>query len=219
MNSSPQRFQCEPHNGLNYPAGIRPPELYAYPTVAPTVRLLFIGWNPPRPFGGFWSLDSTDNLRTELHRILLTLNQIKAREPGDNFLKEFLNTGYFFIHAVKCWTAAKYPGFGREAKRADRRLIGEPLLHACVETHLREELRQLAPEKVCALGELAYCALRHLFPRLDEDATPTEGRIFEPSRYQLDWRLLYTCFPSTTQVRGEPLREITRRHLKVFACH
>jgi hypothetical protein len=105
------RYRCEPAAGLHYCAGLRPPELYAYPQPVKPIRILFIGWNPTKPFGGFWSLDSQDNLRSDLHQILFHLGIVKATNPDESFLDEFIARGLFFVHAVKCWTAAKYPGF------------------------------------------------------------------------------------------------------------
>lgn len=213
-------YPCNPDPGTKFPAGTRPPELYAYPEPLRPVELLFIGWNPPRPFGGFWS-DLEDKLRKELHGILKSLGWISAAQPDDAFLHEFHEIRhFFFIHSVKCWTKAKYPGFGRGAKFKDRREIGEPLLRACTQTHLADELNQLAPKLVCALGELAYEALRCVYPELDPDPRPTEGRCFPPEDGR-PWSLLYTCFPSPAPDRAtsKPLRVHTRDHLKRFSGH
>lgn len=214
MNSVIQRYQC-----LNPFDGGKPPELYAYPPPQHPVRLLFIGWNPPKRFGGFWSLDMEDNLRTEIHSILTSdsINRIKCKKADGNFLTEFLNTGHYFLHAVKCWTEAVYPGHGRgkTAPKVDRDSARERL-HYCAETHLRDELQQLAPQKVCALGELSYHALCHLFPVLDKKAKPTQGKCFNPPLYKINWPLLYTCFPSSSPCNGKSLKQYTRDHLEKF---
>ncbi|MBI3825584.1 MAG: hypothetical protein HY294_06295 [Candidatus Rokubacteria bacterium] len=180
------------------------------------MRVVFIGWNPPKPYRGFWFLDEHDNLRGELHTVLLRLRRVTAHAPDGWFLEEFLEAGYYFVHAVKCWAKAKYPGFGRGAVPRDRRNIGEPLARACAAAHLCEELRRLAPKRVCALGELAYCALRALQPDLDPKARPTEGRRFELSVDGINVPLLYTSFPSSSPVRGRQLRDFTRGHLEEF---
>lgn len=126
---------------------------------------------------------------------------------------------------MKCWTKAKYPGFGRNARKEDRDKVGLPLLRACSATHLRAELEQLSPVKVCTLGVVPYLGLRHAFRVggiLPDIGSPTEGRVFEPSATGLSWPLLYTCFPQsqTVIVRGEAERavakELTRRHLERF---
>src|SRR5438128_5270801 len=70
------------------------------------------GWNPPKAYGGFWAFKTEDNLRSDLHQILLQLKIIESQRADASFLDEFLSKGLFFIHAVKCWTLSKYPGFG-----------------------------------------------------------------------------------------------------------
>jgi hypothetical protein len=220
-----ERYHCEPFAHIDYPAGTRPPELFAYPKPSGPIRLVFIGWNPPKPFGGFWSLDGEDNLRTSLHEILQSTKEISANHPDGVFLEEFLSKGFFFLHAVKCWTMAKFPGFGRDARKEDRDIVGLPLVRACAGTHLRTELENLKPAKVCALGQVPYLGVCHAFrvsQRLEDFVTPTEGRLFEPSTTGLGWPLLYTCFPQpqTVIVRGKSERvaakELTRRHLEGF---
>jgi len=202
-------YACDATGLPTFPGVVRPPALSAYPLAARRIETLFIGWNPPRPFGGFWSVDGPDNLREELHGILRILGRFRAPRPNEDFLAEFLDSGYYFVHAVKCWSAAKYPGFGRGAKRSARAEMGEPLLEACAKAHLQDELRALDPARVCALGELAYCALRVLDEGLDPAARPSEGRTFIRGVRTV----LYTCFPSGNLVRGRRAREYTRDHL------
>lgn len=222
--TSKERYCCEPLPDVQYPGGKRPPELFAYPRPSGPIRLGFIGWNPPKPFGGFWSLDGEDNLRSALHKILFSIGEIETRKPDGAFLREFLSKGFFFLHAVKCWTRSKYPGFGRNARREDREQVGLPLLRACAITHLRAELDSLSPSKVCVLGVVPYLSLQHAFgaSRLLDQSSPTEGRVFEPSFSGLNWPLLYTCFPQsqTVVVRGKAERvaatELTRRHIEMF---
>ena len=225
METVRKRYECEPIVGINYPGGVRPPELYVYPTPPRPIQLLFIGWNPPRPFGGFWSSETEDNLRSDIHEILTKLDLIQAQQPDGIFLDEFLSKGYFFLHAVKCWAQAKYPGFGRKANGHERKQLGIPLLHACADTHLKTELEEYSPEKVCTLGELPYLALCHILkdsalsPTL---ASPTDGRVFGAGAFRLRWPLLYTCFPQPRSllVRGKDERvranDLVRRHLKGF---
>jgi hypothetical protein len=67
-----------------------------------------------------------------------------SRAPDGRFLREFVETGYYFVHAVKCGTKAKFPGFGRSALPRDRRSIGEPLVRACASAHLGAELKRLS---------------------------------------------------------------------------
>lgn len=214
------RYKCEPPSSIRIPAfGKRPPDLYAYPKAERKVQLLFVVWNPPKPFGGFWSLEFDDNLRSELHRVLVELKKIKASTPDATFLDEFLKTGFYFIHAVKCWCCAKYPGFGRGAKEMDRKRMGLPLLRACVDAHLRDELRDLSPEKVCLLGKLPYTALSCISERLGRmKVTPTEGKVLEPQDSGFDWPILYSCFPGSQKPPRSILnqRELLRRDLESF---
>ena len=214
------RYVCEPANSIILPMfGTRPPDLYAYPKVDRKIGLLFIGWNPPKPFGGFWSLEFDDGLRSDLHGILVELKKINASRPDAIFLDEFLKKGFYFVHAVKCWCCAKYPGFGRGAERVDRKRIGLPLLRACVDAHLRDELSSLSPEKVCLLGELPYVALSCISDNLKEtDVTPTEGKVLEPDETGFNWPILYSCFPGRQKPPGNSLnqRELLRRDLKSF---
>lgn len=217
--SSHGNYKCEPDPGFVFPGGSRPPQIHAYPSACPPVRLLFVGWNPPRPFGGFWVVEAGDTLRADLHWILSSLKGVEAPEPDAVFVDEFRRKGFFFVHAVKCWTQAKYPGFGRKAKREDRDRLGEPLLRACASMHLGKELGELAPRRVCALGEVPFLALAEVWRTIPIAVRPTEGRSFGGEEYGLPWDLLYTCFPSPAPAgRGatESLREVARRHVAKF---
>jgi len=225
----PTRYECLPLEGMAYPhCGIRPPELFQYPEPKFPIRLVLLGWNPPKPYGGFWSLTYEDNLRHHLHSILKELGQIQAPAPDDqNFLDEFLQNGYYFIHTVKCWTEPKFPGFGRDAQSREGRRrksqVGLPLLYSCVRTHLAEELRTLGPQNVCALGKLPFLALCELYPSLKTaSATPTQGSVFPANFCGLPWPLLYTCFPQRRSVpmkgmkQREKALEIVGDHLRTF---
>ena len=212
-----ERYECQPEGSTKFPAGKRPPELYGYPTITRPIRVLFMGWNPPRPFQGFWRLEEPDDLRNELHLALRAAEWVVANEPDGAFLNEFLERGYYFVHAVKCWTESRYPGFGRDsANRQGRREIGEPLLKACVSTHIPSELQRLSPGKVCALGELPYLGLRHLYPQLDRNARPTQGRMFGAAEAGLAWDLLYTCLPVRNRIGRRWAREYVAEHLAAW---
>ena len=201
-------YECVPSQQISYPRyGCRPPKLYKYPEVKSPVKLLFLGWNPPKPFGGFWSVDDKDNLRTELHGILEELGQVNASSPDKSFLDEFLEKGFYLIHTVKCWNEAKFPGFGRKKKPEfrevwdNRKDVGIPLINSCVRTHFDKELETLAPRKVCALGEIPFRGLCELFPKLTKiKATPTQGEVVQPRNSGIPWPLLYTCFPKQETV-------------------
>ena len=209
-------YECIP------PDGCRSPKLYKYPEVNYPVKLLFMGWNPPKPFGGFWS-DNDDNLRRELHGILQKLGQVNASSPDQSFLDEFLEQGFYLIHTVKCWTKAKFPGFGRGATIRERKEVGIPLIKSCVHAHLNKELTDLAPQKVCALGEVPFLGLCELFRELNQtDATPTQGGVIHLRNRRMPWPLLYTCFPqrSPVLIHGtgcrKPAKDIVLGHLRNF---
>lgn len=210
------RYECTPDPRLVFPGGQKPPELYAYPEPCHPVRLLFVGWNPPKPFGGFWETATPDRLRTDLHWILRSVGAVEAAKPDEAFLDEFRQKGFFFIHAVKCWTESAFPGFGRGRKRGERSRVGLPLLRACARLHLTKEFRDLNPQCVCALGEVAFLALTEIWNPIPAAAKPTQGRLFSRSEYGLAWDLLYTAFPSSSRAgRGatESLRAVAKRHL------
>lgn len=221
-------YECLKLDGIIYPPScVYPPKLYKYPTPHLPIKLLFLGWNPPKPYGGFWSLEFEDSLRSDLHRILKTLKKIEAPSPNQIFLDEFSNKGFYFIHTVKCWTEAKFPGFGRDAQskegRARREQVGLPLLSSCVQTHLSDELKTLNPQKVCALGELSFLGLCDIYPKLRKtSATPTQGVVYQKGSCGLPWPLLYSCFPKeeSVLVKGTKQRkktwEIVRDHLGTF---
>ena len=211
-----EAYQCEARDLFTAPGVVRPPKLAAYPSPRGQIHLLFVGWNPPTAYGGFWSLEEPDNLRRELHGILRRIERVRSHKPDAVFLEEFLETGHYFVHSVKCWIRAQYPGFGRKAVRRERHEIGEPLLRACATAHLETELSNLQPASICALGELAYGAMRCLDPRLPASARPSDGQIFTPASDGTRWRLLYTCFPSGNFVHGGAARDVTRKHLESF---
>ncbi len=220
-------YECIPNQQIFYPPyGCRPPKLYKYPEINSPVKLLFLGWNPPKPFGGFWS-DDEDNLRRELHAILKELGQINTSSPDQSFLDEFLEKGFYFIHTVKCWTEAKFPGFGRGATtregRDKKKKVGIPLIKSCVGTHLKEELNALEPQKVCALGKVPFIGLCELFRELNRTcATPTQGEVVQSENRGIPWPLLYTCFPQQGKIRVpgteyyKKARDIALGHLRGF---
>jgi molybdenum cofactor cytidylyltransferase len=217
---SPERYHCTVDATDDLPAAVRPPYLNRYPAPSVPIDLLFVGWNPPRPYGGFWSLRFKDALREELHRLLSVVQpaRIRAHTSAEEFLIEFLHGGYYFVHAVKCWPCAKFPGFGRDATTQDRKEIGEPLVRACARKHLSVELDQIQPRKVCVLGKLAYVALLELVPGLDRRARPTEGRRFSGNDIGRPWDVLYTCFPTPVKLRGtsQSAAAYTGEHLREF---
>lgn len=197
LQQAQSSFWCDAKHHVSVPKGpgARPPQLHSYPEPRYPVRLLFVSWNPPTPFGGFWSLKYPDPLRLELCAILNRLGQVTADDADAAFLAEFMARGFYLVHAVKCWTDRKYPGFGRGASRAERKALGLPRLWECVDAHLADEIRRLSPQRVCALGELAFLGLQHLYRKLDGRKKPTDGFIFEPKPNELRWPMLFTCLP------------------------
>jgi hypothetical protein len=147
---------------------------------------------------------------------LRSVGVVEAVKPDDVFLSEFRRKGLFFIHAVKCWTLPKFPGFGRGGKKADRDRVGLPLLRACALSHLEKDLRALNPHRVCASGKVAFPALAEVWKAIPTSATPTQGRVFSRGDCGLPWDLLYTSFPSRAPAgpgAAQSLREVTRQHV------
>ena len=121
-------------------------------------------------------------------------------------------------HPVRllCWTESTFPGFGRSRKRGDRSRVGLPLLRACGRLHLPTEFRDLNPQRVCALGQVAFLALAEVWKTIPAAAKPTQGRLFSRSEYGLSWDLLYTAFPSSSPAglgATESLRAVAKWHL------
>ena len=167
---------CPPAAGFLSTLWLLSPRV-VYPEIKSSVKLLFMGWNPPKPFGGL-GVDDKDNLRSALHEILKELGQIESSSPDKSFLNEFLEEGFYFIHTVKCWTDATFPGFSGRLATKEEKVKGEALIQSCVRPHLDKELEDLAPQKVCVLGKVPFHGLRELFPWLTAiNATPTQREV------------------------------------------
>jgi hypothetical protein len=84
---------------------------------------------------------------------------------------------------------------------------------------LAEELADIRPIRVCALGQLAYEGLRELDPSLPAKARPTDGIRIAMKVDKQEYLLLYTAFPSRAPAGPKnptALWEFTRPHLKDF---
>lgn len=168
-------------------------------------------------------MEHPDDLRQELHWALRDLKMIDAARPDAAFLAEFVHKGYYFVHAIKCWTEAKLPGFGRDARnRTGRADFSKPLLAACAAEHLFAEIEMLKPKTVCALGAVPFLVLRAHYA-LETKATPTTGASFVVIRSDGEsMRLLYTCLPLPQKILDPATgcrrwaREIVRDHLANF---
>ncbi|HEU5322362.1 MAG TPA: uracil-DNA glycosylase family protein, partial [Methylomirabilota bacterium] len=214
--SSADRYACESPPDVAFPGVDRPPNLYAYPRAEEPVEIIFIGWNPPRPFGGFWS-DPGDRLRRAIFQSLRDVGVIGAESRESDFVEDFLRLGFYFLHAVKCWSRPRYPGFGRDVRnRRSRRILGQPLLKICASCHLKDELDSLRPSAVCALGDVPFRALQELYPDLRQrGAGPLRfrsGRCYEPNGPERPFRLLVTCLP----LGSRSVRESFANHLRSF---
>ena len=182
-------YSCNYRSPVNCPAiGEQPPKLLAYPNPICPNPILFIACNPPREYGGFWSLRyEKDSLRTDLHAVLHGLDRIASRSPDGKFLEEFLQKGYYLVHSVKCWTRGIYPGYGRDRNKSGWKSRwkqqGLPLLRICVDAHLRSEVAGLAPSKICLLGEMAFEALCLLVGSRAEKMRAMKPRPWNGPRY------------------------------------
>lgn len=220
-------YSCNYQRSVTCPLiGERPPKLFAHPNPVCPNPIPFIVCNPPREYGGFWSLRYEDNLRNDIHTILRGLDRVVSQSPDGKFLEEFLHKGYYLVHSVKCWTRGIYPGYGRDRNKSGwgsrRKQQGLSLLRICVDTHLRSELAGLAPSKICLLGEMAFEAfcllvgsraekMRQMKPR------PTDGTVFDPGHFGLEWPTLYSCLPVGQKIpyQGGKVfaRDVVSKHL------
>jgi hypothetical protein len=172
------------------------------------VRLLLIGWNPPRPREGFWVLDKPDGLRADLHQIFRELRLCDAPTP-EAFVDDFLSRGFYFIHAIKCFSKAGFPS------NAARKQIQQ----VCVAAHLADDLAHLQPERICLLGRLPLQALAQLCPELDAKAPLLVGNRETVRFGGRDLPVLMTCFPNGRPgAPGETLRETVLRHLRDWSA-
>jgi hypothetical protein len=183
-------------HGADCPPAIRP-----YPAVSVRpVRLLLVGWNPPRPGGGFWALDTPDRLRTTLHGIFQRLGLSTAPTPAA-FLEDFQQRGFYLIHAIKCFSRPTLP------RQPTPR---HALVQGCVGAHLAEDLACLQPERVCLLGDVPRRALAQICPDLDTGAGVKEGQAQRVWLNSREVAVLTTCFPNRWH------QAITERHLATW---
>lgn len=153
---------------------------------APTnpVNCLFVSWNPPsksktetQASDNFWN-NSSDILRNNLLGILKLKNTV-----------EFLDKGFFLIHAVKC--ATKSPG----TLQADSDL-SKLVLGTCVPQYLEKEVKEVASPRICLLGAIAKEGFGIFCPDANGwAAKPTMGqsKLIKLSYGEVD--CLYTCLP------------------------
>lgn len=164
------------------------------------MKLLFIGWNPPEPFGGFWANDD-DNLLLNLHWIMQRLGWSSVAEAGA-FREEFRTKGFYFVHAVKCFSKAKFPTGTR----------GTNILKACAAQHLCEELGNLEPQAICVLGQVPLRALKICHPELRTWEKYKKGSEAQVSLKEKKIPVLITYFPNGYGTPGVQ-RATVLRHL------
>ena len=178
-----------------------PPRVTPYPPPDRPVKLLFIGWNPPSPGGGFWAKDD-DHLLGNLLWIFQQLGWSEATTP-QLFRDKFREKGYYFIHAVKCFSEAKFPTGTAETR----------ILRVCANTHLSDDLAYIQPKAICALGRIPFRALKLCHQHL-----PPQPRFLKGAEAQIrvvgqHVPVLITCFPNGRQGPGVQ-RNIVLEHLR-----
>jgi hypothetical protein len=120
-----------------------------------------------------------------LYSIFQQLDLTNAR-TAEAFPNGFRERGFYFVHAIKCFSRAALP---REA--AARR----ELVRVCAQAHLGEDLTYLQPERVCLLGEVPRNALAQVCPDLHLDTPAKQGYAQTVQLNGGAVSVLSTCFP------------------------
>lgn len=161
-----------------------PPTTRPYPPPVRPLKLLFIGWNPPSPGGGFWVRDD-DHLLANLGWICRELGWIRSTTAAE-FRDEFRQSGLYFLHAVKCVSLAKFPSGAARTR----------IVETCARAHLRDELAYLQPERICLLGDFPFRAVRVCYPSLPSHAPLLVGAETTIRLGARNVPTLITCFPN-----------------------
>jgi len=177
------------------PQDISCPPRIEYPPSPKRVDVLFIGWNPPGE-KHFWN-NTEDNL---LHNLTWVFEQLGWLKQSD-IRAVFSEKRFYFTHAVKCWTKAKF----------DWQISG--LVDRCADNVLREEIEKLNPNTICALGKLPHKAVQSIWP----SAIPSS------IKYGEGWcevvearRIIVTCFPN---IRWNRKKKVPNRQCTVNALN
>ena len=182
-----------------------PPTIRPYPPPPRPLKLLFIGWNPPSPSGGFWARDD-DHLLANLSWICRELGWTRSTDAVE-FRQQFRHRGLYFIHAVKCVTLARFPSGAARTR----------ILEACARAHLCDELAYLRPGRICLLGDLPLRAARLCCPSLPRQAPLLTGLETSVRVGPEVVPTLITCFPDGYQgpgVQRQRVLEHLRRWLR-----
>ena len=168
---------CEGWRNRNGPVSkgiICPPQL-DYPSPPKPVEVLFVGWNPPGE-KHFWNCKE-DNLYRNLTWVFEQLGWLNKPDIRTVFAER----RFYFTHAVKCWTEAKF----------DWHVPG--LVDRCANNILKGEIENLNPKTVCALGKLPHKALHSIWP----SAIPSSIKYGEGWCKVVEARqIIVTCFPN-----------------------
>ena len=167
-----------------------PPTVRPYPPPARPTKLLFVGWNPPSPGGGFWARDD-DHLLANLGWICRELGWTRSTDAAE-FREEFRQSGLYFIHAVKCVSLARFPSGTARTH----------IVQTCARAHLCDELAHLQPESLCLLGDLPLRAARACCPALPRQVPLLAGVKTHVRVGDRDVPTLITCFPDGRQGPG-----------------
>ena len=163
------------NKNLSLPEGIACPPNLEYPPPPARVELLFVGWNPPGE-KHFWN-STEDNLYRNLTWVFEQLGWLKKTDIRAVFTEKC----FYFTHAVKCWTEAKF----------DWHMAG--LVDRCANNILKAEIENLNPKIICALGKLPHMALHSIWPR----AIPSSIKYGEGWCEVVEARqIIVTCFPN-----------------------
>ncbi len=123
-----------------------------------TGRVLLISEAPPAS-GGFWQVDSGDDLRKNLQIFL----KIPSTNSHQSCLENFMAQGFFLLQTIK-WPIAPRPNgksrnFNQLGSAQQRNLID----HTAT-AHLKAEIEILDPSRIFAMGNAAWRACQVLSP-------------------------------------------------------
>lgn len=147
-----------------------------------------------------------DHLLANLHWIFRELGWSTATGPAA-FREDFRCRGFYFVHAVKCFSRAQFPSGSN----------GTQLLRGCATAHLRTEIVELRPERICALGRLPHRALKLCFGKVATRARYLEGASADLDIEGAQTPVLITCFPNGQQGPGVQ-RQLVLDHLRGWSA-
>jgi uracil-DNA glycosylase len=151
-----------------------------------TGRVLLISEAPPAS-GGFWQVDSGDDLRKNL-QVLLKLPSTNSHQ---SCLENFMAQGFFLLQTIKWPIAPRSNGEGRNFNQlgpAQKRT----LIDHSATVHLKAEIDLLSPSRILAMGNAAWQACQTLSPTTLKDRI---GGVRLAHQYHLEFLMPHGLIP------------------------